>query len=262
MAATESPAKPASALVSSTADGSGAMFDLIARRYDFLNRVLSLGLDGRWRRATVDALQLRSGARVLDVATGTGDLALTLYQRCRDVRVVGLDPSPEMLKLADAKADRLGHPDLELEEGDAQDLPFPDESFDAVTIAFGIRNVPDRALGLREMKRVVKPNGRVAILELGEPRKGPLAWGARLYIRWVVPRVGALLSGSREYRYLQESIAAFPPSEEFARMIEEAGLEVVEVRPLFFGVCNLYVARRRSRSDLDAREHFQSEVGS
>ncbi len=262
MSVPQSSTKSAGELVRPVADGSGAMFDAIARRYDFLNRVLSLGLDARWRRATVDALALRSGSRVLDVATGTGDLALTLYRRCRDVRVVGLDPSAEMLKIADTKADRAGHPDLELEEGDAQDLPFPDETFDAVTIAFGIRNVPDRAKGLLEMKRVVKPNGRIAILELGEPRRGPLAWGARLYIRWIVPRIGALLSGSREYRYLQESIAAFPPSDEFGRMIEEAGLEVVEIRPLFFGVSNLFVARRRRRTDELAETSQDSESGS
>lgn len=248
-----SPVVPKAAVAATIADGSGDMFNAIARRYDFLNRVLSLGLDGRWRRATVEALQLRSGTRVLDVATGTGDLALTILDYCPDARVVGLDPSSEMLSLADAKADRAGHPDLELEEGDARDLPFADASFDAVTIAFGIRNVPDRELGLREMKRVVKPGGRIAILELGEPEKGLLGFCARFYIRWIVPVVGAVLSGRKEYRYLQRSIAAFPPTKEFCSMLESAGLGVLEVRPLMFGVCNLFVAQRSPDSAIGSR---------
>lgn len=224
--------------------GSGQMFDNIARRYDLLNRLMSFGVDKRWRRRTVRALALPGDGpcRVLDVATGTGDLAIDVARTHRGAVVVGVDPSRKMIefgrpKLVDRKlADRVT-----LEEGDAQALAHPDASFDGVCIAFGIRNVPDRAQGLREMARVCKPGGRVAVLELGEPKRGVIAPLARFHIRQVVPRVGAWLSGAKEYRYLQTSIAAFPAPDEFAAMMQAAGLTVLEVVPLTFGVCNLYV---------------------
>lgn len=234
------------ALTTSTAapprPGSGQMFDRIARRYDLLNRLMSFGVDKRWRKRTVAALALpgTDACRVLDVATGTGDLAIDIARRHPGAEVIGVDPSANMIEVGARKVTRFdGRVALTL--GDAQALEFPDGHFDAVTIAFGIRNVPDRALGLREMARVCKPGGRVAILELGEPKRGVMAPLARFHIRQVVPRVGALLSGQKEYRYLQTSIAAFPPPDEFAAMMTEAGLAVLEVVPLTFGVCNLYV---------------------
>lgn len=223
------------------APGSGAMFDRIARRYDLLNRVMSFGVDRRWRKKTVAALALPDGpSKVLDVATGTGDLAIAIARRHRGATVIGVDPSAKMIEVGDRKLRKLADR-VSLALGDAQALDFPDGTFDGVTIAFGIRNVPDRALGLREMTRVCRPGGRVAILELGEPKGGVMAPLARFHIRQVVPRVGALLSGAREYRYLQSSIAAFPPAAEFADMMTAAGLTVLEVVPLTFGVCNLYV---------------------
>jgi demethylmenaquinone methyltransferase / 2-methoxy-6-polyprenyl-1,4-benzoquinol methylase len=224
------------------------MFDRIAHRYDLLNRVLSLGIDQRWRRRTVRALALEaiSGpGRVLDLATGTGDLALLVARSHPRVMVDGLDPSARMLDEARIKirgarlADRIT-----LVTGDAQSLPYPDGTFDGVTIAFGIRNVPDRALGLREMQRVTKPGGRVAVLELSEPGGGVMGRIAGFHVRTVVPRIGALLSGAREYRYLQESIAEFPPASEFATMMGDAGLEPVRVISLTLGVCHLYVGER------------------
>jgi demethylmenaquinone methyltransferase/2-methoxy-6-polyprenyl-1,4-benzoquinol methylase len=224
--------------------GSGAMFDAIAHRYDLLNRLTSLGLDQRWRRRAVDALALPAGARVLDLATGTGDLALAILARRPDSRVWGLDPSAEMLVRCGAKAARGGVADrLALVRGDATALPWPDASFDGVTIAFGIRNVPDRPRALAEMARVTRPGGRVVVLELGEPRSGALAALARLHIRQVVPRLGGWLSGRAEYRYLQTSIAGFPAADEFAATIAAAGIGEVEVTPLSFGVCNLYAGR-------------------
>ena len=234
--------KPSTELVA-PAFGSGAMFDRIAARYDAMNRVLSLGLDRGWRRRTVRALALGASPRVLDLGTGTGDLAFDIARLHPDATVIGLDPSSQMLAIADAKRTRLGLADrVTLVTGDAQQLAFRDGEMDAVTIAFCIRNVPDRPKALREMARVVRPGGRVAILELGEPRRGVLARAARFHTRHVVPRLGALLSGAREYRYLQRSIAAFPPSEEFAAIMERAGLRMIEVVPLTFGVCTLYVA--------------------
>jgi demethylmenaquinone methyltransferase/2-methoxy-6-polyprenyl-1,4-benzoquinol methylase len=223
--------------------GTGAMFDKIAARYDTMNRVLSFGLDRGWRRRTVRALQLGESPRVLDLATGTGDLAIDIARMHPGATVIGLDPSREMLAIAERKLAARGLADrVTLVRGDAQRLPYRDCEMDAATIAFGIRNVPDRLAALREMARVVRPGGRVAVLELGEPRRGVLARAARFHTRHVVPRLGALLSGAREYRYLQRSIAAFPPSAEFAALMERAGLHVVEVAPLTFGVCTLYVA--------------------
>lgn len=223
--------------------GSGAMFDRIARRYDFVNRVLSLGLDKSWRRRTVRALQLGDRPRVLDVATGTGDLAIEIVRMHPEATVIGLDPSTQMLAIAAEKIARRGlEPRVSLVAGDAQALPYGSCEMDAATIAFGIRNVPDREAGLRELARVVRPGGRIAVLELGEPRRGILASAARFHCRHVVPRLGALLSGAREYAYLQRSVAAFPPADEFARLMQVAGLHVIEVVPLTFGACTLYVA--------------------
>jgi len=226
--------------------GSGAMFDQIAARYDAMNRVLSLGLDRGWRRRAVRALRLGDRPRVLDLATGTGDLAIDIARMHPGAEVIGLDPSPRMLAVAQAKLARRRLADrVTLVRGDAQQLPYASCEMDAATIAFGIRNVPDRLAALREMARVVRPGGRVCVLELGEPRRGLLARAARFHTHHVVPRLGALLSGAREYRYLQRSIAAFPPSAEFARLMERAGLHVIDVVPLTFGVCTLYVATPR-----------------
>jgi demethylmenaquinone methyltransferase / 2-methoxy-6-polyprenyl-1,4-benzoquinol methylase len=237
--------EPAPATDLAVRPGSGQMFDAIAKRYDLLNRVLSGGVDRRWRRKTVAALKLGEGpARVLDVATGTGDLAIAIAKKHPRTHVVGLDPSTEMLAVGRRKVERRGLNDrVELVTGDAQALGFDDASFDGATIAFGIRNVPDRARGLAEMARVVRRGGRVCILELGEPRGGIMAPLARFHVHVLVPRIGALLSGAKEYRYLQSSIAAFPPPEEFAAMMETAGLVVEQVKPLTFGVCHLYVGR-------------------
>lgn len=224
------------------ADGSGAMFDRIAQRYDLLNRFMSFGLDRRWRRALVRSIApIAAGDVVLDLATGTADVALAVAAAYPEARVIGVDPSTEMLAAGErklgARADRV-----ELVVGDAQALDFPDDHFAGATMAFGIRNVPDRPRALRELARVTRPGGKVSILELGEPRHGPLAPFARAHAYHVAPRLGALLSGDAEYAYLAKSIAAFPAPEAFAALMEEAGLSIVEVRPFAFGVTNLYVA--------------------
>jgi demethylmenaquinone methyltransferase/2-methoxy-6-polyprenyl-1,4-benzoquinol methylase len=219
------------------------MFDQIAGRYDLLNRLMSMGIDQSWRRKTVAALKLPAGARVLDLATGTGDLALMIARLHTDARVVGSDPSSRMLEVGVQKVMRTGLADrVQLEIGDAQALPYENDSFDGCCIAFGIRNVPDRSAALAEMARVTKPGGRVAVLELGEPSVGWLSPFARFHVRKVIPRIGGMLSGSREYKYLQESIAAFPPADQFAEQMQASGLKVLDVQPLTFGACNLFVA--------------------
>lgn len=219
------------------------MFDQIAERYDLLNRVMSMGVDRGWRKKAVAALALPPGAQVLDLATGTGDLALQIARQHEDATVVGTDPSVGMLEIGIDKAARAGLAErVQLQEGDAQALPFDDDRFDGCSIAFGIRNVPDRAAALAEMARVTKPGGRVAILELSDPKVGVLSPLARFHIHQVIPRIGGILSGSREYRYLEESIAAFPPPVEFANLMESCGLRVLQVVPLTFGACTLFVA--------------------
>jgi demethylmenaquinone methyltransferase/2-methoxy-6-polyprenyl-1,4-benzoquinol methylase len=222
------------------------MFDAIAERYDLLNRIISLGIDQGWRRRTVAAMNLGESGRALDLATGTADLAILVATTHSGVRVEGVDPSVNMLEVGRKKVAVRGlDARVNLTTGIAERIEFPDSSFDAVSIAFGIRNVPDRPKALREMARVTRPSGRVVILELAEPRGGVMAPLARFHVHTVVPWVGSLLSGSREYRYLQQSIAAFPPAEDFARTMTDAGLEVLETRPLTFGVATLYVAQPR-----------------
>jgi demethylmenaquinone methyltransferase/2-methoxy-6-polyprenyl-1,4-benzoquinol methylase len=220
------------------------MFDQIAGRYDLLNRLMSMGIDQSWRRKTVMAMELPQRAKVLDLATGTADLALMIARMHPDAEVLGSDPSTRMLEVGREKIDRsdLGER-VSLEVGDAQSLPYEDDTFDGCCIAFGIRNVPDRDAALAEMTRVTKPSGRVAVLELSEPTEGWLSPFARFHVRKVIPRLGGALSGSREYRYLQESIAAFPPADRFASQMEGAGLRVLQVKPLTFGACTLFVAR-------------------
>lgn len=224
--------------------GSGQMFDGIAERYDLLNRLISLGIDQRWRRETVDALQLGQEAEVLDLATGTGDLALLAARRHPSARLVGVDPSTRMMEVGQRKIATQGLGDrIQLLAGDAQSLPFEDNSFDGVMMGFGIRNVPDRAQALREMARVTRPGGRVAILELSEPQNGVLGALARFHMHRVVPWMGSILSGAREYRYLPQSISAFPPAPEFGDLMTASGLRVERISPFTFGVCHLYVGR-------------------
>ena len=224
-------------------DGSGAMFDAIAHRYDLVNRVVSFGIDKRWRRKTIAALELAAGDRVLDLATGTADLAIAVARSCDGVEVIGIDPSAGMLSVGAHKVGRAGLSDrIALLAGDAQALDLADGSVDAVCMGFGIRNVPDRAQALREIARVTRRGGRVAILELSEPRSGILGPLARFHVHTLVPRIGSWLSRAPQYRYLEKSIAKFPAPAQFAATMEANGLTVLRVAPLTFGVCCLFVA--------------------
>ncbi len=223
------------------------MFGGIAKRYDLLNRVISLGVDQRWRQQTVEALGLDSPAHatVVDLATGTGDLGILTAKRFPRVRIVGVDPSVEMMAVGKRKVAARGLADrITFVEGDAQRLPFSDASIDGLTMAFGIRNVPDRAQALSEMVRVLRPGAKAAILELSEPQEGVFGALGRFHMHRVVPWVGAMLSGEREYRYLPQSIAAFPKPDVFADMMRSAGFAVNAVVPFTFGVCQLFVGQK------------------
>ena len=226
------------------ADGSGAMFDRIARRYDLLNRINSLGLDRSWRRRTIERIDLGASDRLLDLATGTADLIVEAHEAVPGICAVGLDPSAQMLVRAREKLARIGNAGTELVQGDARALPFAEGSFDAVTMAFGIRNVPDRKVALAEIHRVLTPGGRVAILELSEPRVGLMSSAARLYIRTVVPWMGRLFSGADAYRYLRLSIEAFPTPEEFMEELRASGFVEVSYTSFTFGACVLFYGKK------------------
>ncbi len=229
---------------SQTAPGSGEMFDAIAHRYDLLNRLISFGTDRLWRRRLVKSVPAARNGRVLDLATGTADVAIALAHRYPEAEVVGLDPSRGMLAIGQQKVERHGITDrVGLVVGDAQELPFSDGEFDAVTMSFGIRNVSDRQKALREIARVTRVGGEVAILELGEPRKGLFAPLARFHVHRVVPFIGGLLSVSREYRYLQRSIAEFPEPDRFVIDMSQAGLPGASVRRMGFGSAHLFTAQ-------------------
>lgn len=216
-----------------------AMFSAIARRYDRANHILSLNQDRRWRELLVRWMSLGEGSRVLDVCTGTGDLALALANRPA-VEVVGIDLSEGMLAVAAEKSrNRIaGH--VRFVHGNALDLPFPDAHFDAVTVAFGLRNLPDYRRGLAEMRRVLRSNGQLWVMEFALPRG---LWGQlyRLYLRHALPRLGGVLTGqSASYRYLHDSIRDFPGREALAGLLREVGFERVRTRDLSGGIAAVH----------------------
>lgn len=228
--------------------GHGAMFDRIAHRYDLLNRLMSFGIDASWRRAlvrTVCAAWHGSEGDALDLATGTGDVAFALARALPNVSVLGLDASQEMLKHAQTKARRLSLTHrVQLVHGNAYELPFASERFAACTIAFGLRNLHERAAALRQVVRVLKPGGVFVCLELGEPRGGLISALARWHVHYLVPALGALLSKPHEYRYLQASIAAFPEPATVLREFGQAGLVEARCERLTFGTAHLFVGKK------------------
>ena len=221
------------------------MFSGIARRYDLLNHLLSGNVDKRWRRKTARALEssLVEGARVLDVACGTGDLSLVLAE-VGAVRVVGLDFCRPMLEIARRKADEGSRP-IPFVEGDALRLPFADETFDAATIAFGLRNLAGVADGLRELRRILKPGGRLAVLEFSSPVVPGFRALFRFYFTRVLPRIGGLVSGSRgAYEYLPDSVTRFPDQKRLAELMRAEGFEKVEYVNLTGGIAALHTGTR------------------
>ena len=223
------------------------MFDAIAARYDLLNHVLSAGCDLWWRRRAIGSLRLSGRETVVDVCTGTADVALAAIRPARGAaRVLGVDFSAQMLRLGTRKVPPSGAPRrVWLVRGDATALPAPSGVADAATVAFGIRNVEQPERALREMARVLKPGGRLAILEFSIPRNPVIRAIYLPYFRHVLPRVGRLVSGhGSAYTYLPASVGAFVAPETMTRMLGEAGFESVRAIPLTFGVVTLYTAER------------------
>lgn len=223
-----------------------AMFSQIAPRYDRLNHLLSMNVDRYWRWRTVRRLAPNPVDPILDVCTGTGDLALAFHRQTRgQVSIVGSDFCYPMLEVGQVKSQRQGR-QVTFVEADAQDLPFADDHFQIVSAAFGLRNVADTDRGLREMTRVCKPGGQVAILEFSQPRRQPIKALYGWYFRNVLPRLGQWLArnDSSAYNYLPESVGEFPCYEALTERMRAAGLRSAEFHPLTFGIATLYIGTK------------------
>lgn len=218
------------------------MFDRIARRYDTINTVLSGGTDSGWRRRAARETGLAAGGSALDVACGSGKLTAELAKLAGSSgRVVGIDFSPQMLEVA-----RREHPGLEFLEGDALNLPFDDASFDASTIAFGLRNLADPVRGLREMLRIIKPSGRAVVLEFVRPPRGIVGGAYRLYLRTLLPVVGGLISGdAAAYRYLSDTIDSYRTPGELGDMAMQGGWSDVRFHGLAMGTVGILSGKRQ-----------------
>ncbi len=217
------------------------MFDAIADRYDLLNRVLSLGIDQHWRRRAVDWLAEDDPERLLDVATGTADLALRMLE-LDPAEVLGVDLSTEMLEKGREKLVRRGVSDrITLVQGDSEDLPFDENSFDGAAVAFGVRNFENLQKGLREINRVLRPNGSLVVLEFSRPRTPPIKQLYSFYLHYLLPRIGGLIASRPDaYQYLPDSVAIFPDGEDFLDEMRGAGFHAVEWQRLMFGIASLY----------------------
>lgn len=221
------------------------MFDNIAPRYDFLNHVLSLGIDKLWRKKAINILSAYKTNTLLDVATGTGDFAIAAL-KLKPSRLVAFDLSEQMLNVGRAKAEKLGVSDIiQFVKGDSEAMPFSDNQFDAITVAFGVRNFENLEKGLREFHRVLKPNGVAVILEFSKPKYFPFKQLYLFYFFSILPLVGRMVSKDRSaYSYLPESVMAFPDDQKFLGILKACGFTKSKQKRLTFGIATIYIAQK------------------
>lgn len=236
------PKQPPIGEVEGKAEAVEDMFDAVAPRYDLLNRILSFGIDRYWRSRAVRLLADEQPERVLDVATGTADLAIKIERALHPRNVVGVDLSEEMLAYGRAKIERQGLSSrIALQQADAEDLPFADDTFDAAFVAFGVRNFEDLSAGLRDIRRVLRPGGTLVVLEFSQPRTPVVKQLYSWYSHHVLPRIGGLLSPNEgAYEYLPNSVEAFPDGADFLTRLSDSGYTDLLWQPLTFGIASLY----------------------
>lgn len=222
------------------------MFDSIAHKYDLLNHTLSLGFDKGWRRKGIEWLRPHAPQTILDVATGTGDLAISMYQMLKPRHITGADISEGMMEIGRQKVSKAGlDAYISFDQQDSLSMTYADNTFDAVTAAFGVRNFEDIEKGIREMHRVLKPGGHLMILELSTPEKFPMKQLYRIYSRVVIPTMGRLFSKQKEaYHYLPASIKAFPQGKEMTALLARNGFSDAHSRTYTFGICSLYTGSK------------------
>ena len=228
------------------------MFDRIAPAYDFMNRMMTFGVDKRWRRKAVrlvansPQVTQQSEPRILDIATGTGDLAIALSRAIPKAHITGIDLSEGMLEIGRRKVTEHGLANrIELLCADCLEMPFPDNTFDCITVAYGVRNFQCLADGYREMARVLRPGGLLCVIELSTPSSSLIRPFYNFYTKYIIPAAGRMVSHDvSAYAYLPQSIAAVPQGERMVELIEESGLDKGTSRPLTFGVCSIYTANK------------------
>lgn len=218
------------------------MFNNISKTYDFLNHFLSLGIDIIWRKKAINELKADKPKLILDVATGTGDFAFEALSILKPEKIIGVDISQGMLDIARQKIDKRGmQSQFEVKLGDSEKLPFEANGFDAVTVAYGVRNFEDLQKGLNDIHRVLKPGGKAVILEFSKPKAFPVKQLYNFYFNYITPGIGKLFSkDARAYSYLPESVAAFPDGKTFTALMQKAGFSNTKCRPLAFGICSIY----------------------
>lgn len=221
------------------------MFDNIAPKYDFLNQLLSLGIHKGWRKKAVGLLKEYQPKQMLDIATGTADFAIEAMKLNPD-KVTGVDISEGMLKLGMEKVTKLGLQNkIELKVGDSENLPFTNNTFDAITVGFGVRNFENLEKGINDIYRVLKPSGHIAILEFSKPRKFPIKQVYNFYFKYITPLIGKVFSKDNSaYTYLPESVNAFPDGEDFLNVLRKAGFKECKAIPQTFSVASIYIARK------------------
>ncbi len=222
------------------------MFDEIAPKYDYLNHLLSMGIDRKWRRRAIDMIAEHEPSRILDVATGTGDFAIDAHSRMPEAEIMGIDISGEMLAVGQDKLrDRNLSEAIELRKEDSEAMSMTSESYDAVMCAFGVRNFENLEAGLAEMYRVTRPGGTLCILEFSKPRTTPFRQLYSFYFRYILPRIGGLVSRSKTaYTYLPESVQAFPDGQDMLHILENIGYKNTTCKPLTLGIASIYFAVR------------------